>query len=162
MTTLGRWPDIIILYFTTPFPGPFSQQKCYKMLYGTQIWRDNLLFMMTIDPLLSFLLYMVGSRRIFSFNHFNILCLWLNWYCANKWPFFHSPQKQMFTLDKSLRQQATEMVTSLWAQDSHGGNECSSAACQSACLELSFYIHGIQYSFTDGSKDRTWVTTHVH
>ncbi len=61
---------------------PLSQQKRYEMLYGTQTRRDDLLFTSMIDP--SFLPSMVGSKRIFSMDDLNILCLWPNWFCANK------------------------------------------------------------------------------
>ncbi len=93
--------EITILYFTMPWSGPLSHQKCYEMLYGTQIRRDN--FMSVVHPLLSFLLSMVEDRGIFFFDNFNKLCLWLNWYCANKWR-ISFPKQKLFLCFFSLWQ----------------------------------------------------------
>ncbi len=65
---------IPVLSFAMPLPGLLSQCKHHKTLYGTLTGRDNLLLMSMIEPLFSFLLSMVGSRRIFhkTFSVFSV------------------------------------------------------------------------------------------
>ncbi len=75
--------------FYNPLSGLFSQQKPYETLHSTQTRRDDLLFTSMIDALFTFLHSMAGSREMFFSGLFNMLCLRLNWYCANR-HFFHS------------------------------------------------------------------------
>ncbi len=90
---------IIILSFTTSLASPLSQQKRYEMLYSTQTRRDDLLFTSLIDLLFSSY-YQWLEAGYFSLANFNILCLWPNWYCANKlWVSFSLP-KQIFVQNK--------------------------------------------------------------
>ncbi len=86
MSPSVRRLEVTILSFTMPLPSHPSQRKRYETLYGT-----CLLFISTIDPLFSFLLPMVGSRRMF-------FVLWLNWYCANKWRISFTLSLSLFSL----------------------------------------------------------------
>ncbi len=63
--------------FYNAFPSPLSQQKCYRTLYGKQTGRDDLLFTSMMNLLFSFLKFMVGGSRIFSFCA-NGMFLWLS------------------------------------------------------------------------------------
>ncbi len=62
--------EITILSFAMPLNGQLSQWKHYETLHGTRIRRDDLLFMSIIDPMFSFLLSIIGSRRILFFKLF--------------------------------------------------------------------------------------------
>ncbi len=75
MRPLARRLTITVLSFTVPLLIPLSQQKRYKRPYNTQTRGDDLSFTSMPDPLLSFILCMVGSRRLFFSDNSNMLCL---------------------------------------------------------------------------------------
>ncbi len=62
--------EFTLLSFTMPLPGPLIQRKRYETLYVAQTGREDFLFMSVIDLPFSFLLSMVGSRRLFLFRSF--------------------------------------------------------------------------------------------
>ncbi len=68
-----RRSEITVLSFSVSFLGPLSQWKRYETLNGTHTRKDDLLFTSMIDPLFSYLLSMVGSRRIYLFFLYIIL-----------------------------------------------------------------------------------------
>ncbi len=65
LTSIGQQIGDYFLSVTMSLPDPLTQQKHYETLYGTQSGRDDLLFTNMINPLFSFLLSVVGSRRFF-------------------------------------------------------------------------------------------------
>ncbi len=98
--TNGEQTGDYFLSVTMSLPSLLSQQKHYETLHGTQTGRDDLLFTSMIDPLFSFLLSMVGSRRTFSLHHFNILCLVRIVLFKKVLCFFHTLPKQMLVLNQ--------------------------------------------------------------
>ncbi len=97
-----------------PLPGPLSQQKHYTARHGTQSRRDDLLFTNMID--LPFTLYYLclEAEWYFSLDHFSVLVLWLNWFCANKWRVSVSPSQlknECWRWIKSLQQEAVLLLS---------------------------------------------------
>ncbi len=69
--------------FYTAFACTAQSAKQYKTLNGTQTG-DDLLFTSMIDLLFLFLLYIVGSRRIFFLRLSQYFVFSSDWFCANK------------------------------------------------------------------------------
>ncbi len=79
------------------------------MLNGTQTGRDVL-----YDRSVVLFYYLwLKAGGCFSLDDFNILCLWQNGYCANKWHFFHTLSKQMHELNKVFMSTSSTTIVNM-------------------------------------------------
>ncbi len=106
--------EITILFFKMPLPSPLSQQTPYKTLYSSQTLKDDLLFTMMIDLRFSFFPSVVVAGRYSSLDNLNILFLWPNLYCSNKWHVsFTVLQNKCLHQSRYLWQQAVLLLSML-------------------------------------------------
>ncbi len=96
MRPSGNRLEIALLSVTMSLLGPLSQRKhftAHRLKRRFVIYKHN-------RSAIFFFIICLEAAVYFSLDNFSISCLWTNWFCANKWRFFHSLPKQMLPLDK--------------------------------------------------------------